>query len=511
GEWIRWQFGPKLDDALRAIKTHFDPLGLFAPGRIVDPPKMDDPSLFRYTPGYKTIALQPVFDWSAWNVQNDPATETTSAPGSGGDTTGGFAKAVEMCNNNGHCRKFDAGTMCPSYRVTRDEQHLTRGRANTLRLALSGQLGDLGDADPLARDAVAAALDLCGGCQGCKRDCPTGVDMAKMKLEATARRKARRGYTLRDRLIASLPEQARWWRRMPWLPNLRDRIPGAAGLTEKWLGLSARRSLPRWRADTFWHVAPTLGLATRDAVLAAPKAAVLFVDTFNGNFETENAVAAVRVLQAAGYAVHAAERAGGALCCGRTYLAAGMPERAKAKARELLDALLPFAERGIAIVGLEPSCLLTMRDEMQVMNLGAVAAVLAGQALLFEEFVVREARAGRFAPAFKPANRPLLVHGHCHQKAFGAMPPVFEALRLIPGADPVAIESSCCGMAGSFGYEAEHHEISMQMAELSLLPAIRRAPQATIVADGTSCRHQIADGAGREAHHVAQVLADHLA
>ena len=511
GEWIRWQFGPKLDDALRAIKRHLDPLGLFAPGRVVDPPKMDDPGLFRFEPGYKTIALQPVFDWSAWNVQNDPATEATGAPGSGGDPTGGFAKAVEMCNNNGHCRKFDAGTMCPSYRVTRDEQHLTRGRANTLRLALSGQLGDLGDADPLAGDAVAAALDLCVGCKGCKRDCPTGVDMAKMKLEATARRKARHGYTLRDRLIASLPEQARWWRRMPWLPNLRDRIPGAAHLTEKWLGLSARRSLPRWRADTFWHLAPTLGLATREAALVAPKTAVLFVDTFNASFETENALAAVRVLQAAGYTVHAAERAGGALCCGRTYLAAGMPERAKAKARALLDALLPFAERGIAIVGLEPSCLLTMRDEMQVMNLGAAAAVLAGQALLFEEFVVREARAGRFAPAFKPSNRPLLVHGHCHQKAFGAMPPVFEALRLIPGAEPVAIESSCCGMAGSFGYEAEHHEISMQMAELSLLPAIRQAPQATIVADGTSCRHQIADGAGREAHHVARVLADHLA
>ena len=511
GEWIAWQFGPKIDDALRAIKMHLDPIGLFAPGRIIDPPKMDDRGLFRFKPGYRTIALQPVFDWSAWNVQNDPATEATTAPGTGGDATGGFAKAVEMCNNNGHCRKFDAATMCPSYRVTRDEQHLTRGRANTLRLALSGQLEGLGDTDPLAGDAVHDALALCVGCKGCKRDCPTGVDMAKMKLEATARRKARHGYTLRDHLIASLPDQARWWRRVPWLPNLRDRIPGAARLTEKWLGLSAQRSLPRWRGDTFGSVAATLGLATREATLAAPKAVVLFVDTFNGNFETENAVAAVRVLQAAGYAVHVAERAGGALCCGRTYLAAGMPDRAKAKARELLEALVPFAERGIAIVGLEPSCLLTMRDEMLVMNLGDAAAVLAGQALLFEEFIVREARAGRFALALKPASRPMLVHGHCHQRAFGAMPPVFEALRLIPGAEPTAIESSCCGMAGSFGYEAEHHAISMQMAELSLLPAIRQAPQALIVADGTSCRHQIADGAGREARHVARVLADHLA
>ena len=253
-----------------------------------------------------------------------------------------------------------------------------------------------------------------------------------------------------------------------------------------------------------------LGLASREATLAAAKAAVLFVDTFNGNFETENAVAAVRVLQAAGYAVHVTEGGGEALCCGRTYLAAGMPDKARAKARRLLEALGPFAERGIAIVGLEPSCLLTMRDEMLVMGLGPAADVLASQALLFEEFVAREARAGCFAPALKPASAPILVHGHCHQKAFGAMAPVLEALRLIPGAEPKAIESSCCGMAGSFGYEADHYAVSMRMAEAALLPAIREAPGALIVADGTSCRHQIADGAAREGLHAARVLADHL-
>ena len=510
GEWIAWQFGPKIDEALRAIKTRLDPIGLLAPGRIVDPPKMDDASLFRYPPAYRTIALKPFFDWSAWDVQNDPATEKTTAPGSGGDPTGGLAKAVEMCNNNGHCRKFDAGTMCPSYRVTRDEQHVTRGRANTLRLALSGQLEGAGDGDPLASDAVHDALALCVGCKGCKRDCPTGVDMAKMKLEATARRKARHGLSLKDRLIAGLPDHARWWSRVPWLANLRNRVPVLARLGERWLGLSARRSLPSWRRDTFWNVAPKLGLASREEALAASKAAVLFVDTFNGNFETENAIAATRVLQAAGYAVHVAAHAGGALCCGRTYLAAGMPERAGTKARELLEAYAPFAERGIAIVGLEPSCLLTMRDEMLSMNLGPSAAIVAGKAFLFEEFIVREVRAGRFALALQPARRPMLVHGHCHQKAFGAMPPMLEALRLIPGAAPTTIESSCCGMAGSFGYEAEHHAISMQMAELTLLPAIRDAPDAVIVADGTSCRQQIADGAGREALHVARVLADHL-
>ena len=522
GEWIAWQFGPQIDAAFRAIKEKLDPAGLFSPGRMIDPPKMDDARLFRYGPGYRTIALRPVFDWSAWNVQNDPVTERTTAPGSGGDPSGGLAKATEMCNNNGHCRKFDAGTMCPSFRVTRDEQHVTRGRANTLRLALSGQLeglgasgpgaGDHAAVNPLASDAVRDALDLCVGCKGCKRDCPTGVDMAKMKLEATAARKARKGHTLRDRCIAHLPAIAPWAARLPGLFNLRNEVGWLARLGERWLGLSSRRALPRWRSDNFAQRAPGLGLVDRDTVLAAAKPVVLFVDTFNAAFESENAVAAVRVLQATGYAVHVATRAGGALCCGRTYLSAGMPEQAKAKAIELLEAMLPFAERGIAIVGLEPSCLLTVRDEMTVMGLGAAAETVAGQALLFEEFVAREAAAGRFAPALRPAARPILVHGHCHQKAFGLMPTVLSTLRLIPGAAPDLIESSCCGMAGSFGYEAEHHDVSLAMAELSLLPAVRAAaPDAIVVADGTSCRHQIADGAGRRALHVARVLADHLA
>ena len=511
GEWIAWQFGPGIDAAFKAIKQRLDPACLLAPQRIVDAPKMDDASLFRYPPGYRTIALQPVFDWSAWNVQNDPATEAIGAAGSGGDPSGGLAKAVEMCNNNGHCRKFDAGTMCPSYRVTRDERHVTRGRANTLRLALTGQLEGVDASDPLASDAVHEALALCVGCKGCKRDCPTGVDMARMKLEALARRKARHGFSLRDRLIASLPEIARMARHAPALANLRNRSPWLRRLGERWLGVSAQRSLPAWRRDTFAKLAPSLGLVDRAATLASAKAVVLFVDTFSNAFDSENAVAAVRVLQAAGYAVHVPERRHAPLCCGRTLLAAGMPDRAKAKAQELLDTLLPFAERGIAIVGLEPSCVLTLRDETLVMGLGRAAETVAAEALLFEEFIVREARAGRFALDLQAARQPMLVHGHCHQKAFGAMPPVLDALRLIPGAEPALIESSCCGMAGSFGYEAEHFEVSMQMAELSLLPAIRQAADALIVADGTSCRHQIADGAGRRAHHVARVLADHLA
>ncbi len=514
GEWIQWQFGPQINAAFAAIKQAMDPINLLSPGRMVNPPKMDDTRLMRFAPGYKVIPIQTALDWRAWDVQNDPVTELTSAPGSGGDPAQGFAKAVEMCNNNGHCRKFDAGTMCPSYRVTRDEQHLTRGRANTLRLALSGQLEGMNAADAFTSDTVKDALDLCVGCKGCKRDCPTGVDMAKMKVEFLHHYKAKHGYTLKDKLVARLPDYAHWASRLAPLLNLRDKIPGLAALSEKFTGFSARRTLPQWKRRTFFNHPPVS--ATREEVLAASKPVVLFVDTFNGHFESDNAASALKVLQAAGYKAHVAIKNiadGKHLCCGRTYLASGMVNEAKAKARELVDALLPFAERGIAIVGLEPSCLLTMRDEMLVMGLGEAAQTISDQALLFEEFLAREAATGKLdqlKTRLQPIERAILLHGHCHQKAFGAVSPIIDVLKLIPGAKPELIESSCCGMAGSFGYETSHYEVSMQMAELSLLPAVRQQPDAIVVADGTSCRHQIRDGAQREAIHVAVLMAQQL-
>lgn len=510
GEWIRWQFGPKIDAAFGEIKRLFDPLDLLSPKRIVDPPRMDDTRLMRFPPSYKVIPLQPALDWSAWDVQNDPATEQTTAPGTGGDPAKGFAKAVEMCNNNGHCRKFDAGTMCPSYRVTRDEQHLTRGRANTLRLAVSGQLGP----DGLASEAVREAMELCVSCKGCKRDCPTGVDMARMKIEFRHADGRKNGWSLKDRLIARLPEYAATASRFAGLLNLRNRSTLLAALGEKLLGFSAKRSLPEWRSRHFFNAGPRG--ASRQELLAATKPVVLFVDTFNGFFESENARAAFTVLQAAGYTVHIASKEkddGKHLCCGRTYLASGMVDEARAKAAELVDALHPLAARGIAIVGLEPSCLLSLRDEVTAMGFGERAQVLAGQALLLEEFLAREAAAGRLEELkarLKPVHKPLLVHGHCHQKAFGALSPVLEVLKLVPGAQPQLVESSCCGMAGSFGYEAKHHAVSMQMAEAALLPAVRSAPDAIVVADGTSCRHQIHDGAQREAVHAAVLLARQL-
>ena len=501
-----------IDAAFRAIKHELDPTNLFSPGRIVDPPKMDDGALFRFPPAtapvpYRTIALVPALDWSAWNVQNDPLTEVVSSPGSGGDSTGGFAKAAEMCNNNGHCRKFDLGTMCPSFRVTRDEQHSTRGRANTLRLALSGQLGE----GAFTGDAMREAMDLCVSCKGCKRECPTGVDMARMKIEFLAHDKQRHGWTLKDRLIAALPVYGHALARIAPLANLRRPNGRLARLGERMLGIAAARSLPKWRAATFWRTRDEALFASAEETLAAAraggKAALLFVDTFNGLFESENAHAAAHVLWAAGYKVHTLDRARGHFCCGRTSLASGRVDEAKARIGALIDALLPFAEAGVAVVGLEPSCLLTLRDEALAMQLGDKAVTVSKQALLFEEFVAREAKAGRFDVAFTAVDAPILVHGHCHQKAFGAVDVILDVLRLLPGAKPGLIESSCCGMAGSFGYEASRHAVSMQMAELSLLPAVRAAPNAIVVADGTSCRHQIEGGTGREAVHVARLLA----
>jgi FAD/FMN-containing dehydrogenase/Fe-S oxidoreductase len=499
-EWIAPVYGERLARAFAELKRAFDPKGLMNPGKIVAAPKMDDRDLFRYKPDYRTATLATALDWSAHEV----------GPANRGR---GFAAAVEMCNNNGHCRKFDAGTMCPSYRVTRDEQHVTRGRANTLRLALSGQLGP----DGLASRELYDTLDLCVSCKGCKRECPTGVDMAAMKIEFLHHYHARHARSLQDKLVAHLPRYAPRAAALAPLMNLRDRVPGLAGLSERIAGFSARRSLPRWRRDWFRGAAELDAL--RGSRGAGPglqaKEVVLLADTFNTYFEPDNLRAALRVLTAGGYrvAIAAPPDGGRPLCCGRTYLATGMVDEARAEARRTIDALAPHVARGAAIVGIEPSCLLGLRDEFRVLLPGAETEALAGAALMFEEFIVREHGAGCWpAQLFESRNARALVHGHCHQKAFGVMPSVTAALQLVPGLTVETIPSSCCGMAGAFGYAPKHLEVSFAMAELALLPAVRAAGADTvIVADGTSCRHQIRDGAAREALHVARLLADCLA
>ncbi|MBU3630691.1 FAD-binding and (Fe-S)-binding domain-containing protein [Polynucleobacter sp. AP-Melu-500A-A1] len=534
GEWISWQFGPKITEALAEIKNAFDPKGLFNPGKIINPPKMDDVSNFRYPPSYKVIPLQPALDWSAWNVQNDPITEQTTAPGTGGDPAMGLAKAVEMCNNNGHCRKFDAEVMCPSYRVTRDEKHLTRGRANTLRLAISNQLNIKDGSSPLASDAIKEVMELCVSCKACRRECPTGVDMAKMKIEFLSAYKKRMGHTLRDLAVAYLPKYAGMISNTPLLPtilNLRNHIAPIAKLQEWVMGISAQRSLPIWKSKTFWNRGKSINahqFTPEQLSTDSKKGVVLLADTFNAYFEDENLQAALQVLKAAGYQVHIPHKSQSKeknqtnqtkqskntcskeFCCGRTYLAAGMVDKAKETLGELLDHLVPYADKQIPIIGLEPSCLFTLKDEALVMGFGERAISVSKQAQLLEEFLAKEVREGKLTLNLKSADKAVLFHGHCHQKAFAAVTPAMELLKLIPNAQAKLIESSCCGMAGSFGYEAEHIGVSKQMAEANLLPAIRKAPDSWVVADGTSCRHQIADGTQREAVHIARILAAHL-
>lgn len=481
-EFHEAMFGARITGDFREVKHRFDPENLLNPGKIVDPPKMDDRELFRYRPDYRVAELKTRLDWSAY-------------PGAGG----GFQGAIEMCNNNGACRKLEGGVMCPSYRATRNEKDVTRGRANTLRLAISGQLGP----DALSSDEMMDTLKLCVSCKACRHECPTGVDMAKMKIEVLAARAEKHGLSLRDRLVGYLPHYAALASRLAPLANWRNRSPLLRALFEKFAGISAKRALPEFRRDIFSSDADSVGPADGREV-------VLFADTFNRAYERENLDAALRVLVEGGYRVHLPKPAdsGRPLCCGRTFLSAGLVDNARAELDRLVETYAPFAARGVPIVGLEPSCLLTLRDELLSLRSDDTAKNISAHALLFEEFLVREAEAGRLRLPLRPIAEKALVHGHCHQKSFGAFKPVEKILRLVPELKVETIESSCCGMAGAFGYGTETYDTSMQMAELSLLPAVRRADAAAlIVADGTSCRHQIKDGAGRGALHVARVLA----
>jgi glycerol-3-phosphate dehydrogenase subunit C len=420
---------------------------------------------------------------------------------------GAYAKAVAVCMHNRACQQEGRGVMCPSYRITGDAAHSTEARVAAFKAALNG---DYGDDKPFSHPDLARAMDLCVSCKACKKECPSAVDMTLIKTEYLAQRNDESGVPRRARLLGGLPG---WIGRRRRLVRLLVRWRNGSGLlrlaAEKLLGLSARRRIPVPTARPYQPPPP--------ATEGARGPVMLFVDTFAQYFEPEIAEAAHAVLTKAGYAVTVVRPApddpepGRALCCGRTYLSTGMVGKAREEARRVLAALRPALQAGTPIIGLEPSCLLSMRDEFYSLGLGAEVAQLGKQVFLLEEFLSREAVRGRPLPLPEPPAgapvRQVVVHGHCHQKAFGTMKALRKTLGLLAGVEVTLIDSGCCGMAGGFGLEAEHYDASQRMAEAALLPALRTAPdEAFVLANGFSCRHQIDEGTGRKPRHLAVLL-----
>jgi FAD/FMN-containing dehydrogenase/Fe-S oxidoreductase len=479
-EFNEVMFGKKMIDIFRTIKTSFDPDNIFNPGKIIDAPKMDSRNLFRYAPGYASENISTILNWADW-------------PGK----AGGFQGAIEMCNNNGSCRKLDGGVMCPSFRVTRDEKDSTRGRANTLRLALSGQLGE----EALTSKHMSDTMSLCVSCKACKRECPTGVDMSKMKIELTNLKTQKYGLNLHDKLIAYLPDYAKIASKIPSLFNLRDKIPGVAKLSEIFLDFTSKRPLPKWRKDFFKDDELPNSIILNSNKLPV----IMFVDTFSRYFEPENIRSAIKVLKAAGYYpfLPSPKVSKKPLCCGRTYLSNGLIDKAKAEGELILKTFLPYLKDGIPVVGLEPSCILSFRDELPALINDPNINLLKNNSFTFEELLSKQCDKLNF----KKMNKKVLLHGHCHQKAFDAVKPIESVLGMIEGLKVETIDTSCCGMAGSFGYNKNTYDISLKMAKERLFPAIMKTKEdITVIADGTSCRCQIKDGINRESVHVARFL-----
>jgi len=437
-------------------------------------------------------------DWSAYDTYG-VGDAYAGIPATGGN----YAKAVAVCMNNHQCQRDGKGVMCPSYRITHDPAHSTGARVKAFKAALNGDFGD----DPFAHPDLAAAMDLCVSCKGCKKECPSAVDMTLIKTEYLAQRNERLGVSRRTKLFAGLPVWLHRYRKpLSIMVRLRNASPWLAGVAERWLGMAAQRPIPEIVSG---------GFVGEPADAAGPRGkVVLFVDTFTHYYTPEIAEAAIKVLKAGGYSVEVLRPVADdgeperPLCCGRTYLSQGMVEAAKVEGRRVMAALAPALAAGTPIVGLEPSCLLALRDEFYSLSLGPEVGQLSKQAFLFEEFLMREGNKGLKLDLKAIPGGKAVVHGHCHQKAFGAMKSVKKVLGWIPEFEFEIVDASCCGMSGSFGLEAEHYDASVKMGELALLPAVRAAADdALIVADGFSCRHQIKDGSGREAIHVAVLLA----
>ncbi len=467
-EFLGKMYGPEILRAFADVKGLFDPEGTLNPGVIVDPPKMD--KQLRIGPGHKRLPLATGLDFR---------------------DQGGFAKAVELCNGSGFCRKKTGGTMCPSYMVTLDEQDSTRARANMLRSVLDGTLPP----DDLTSPRMREVMDLCVGCKACKTECPSQVDVASMKTEVLYQSGKKHGFSPRQRAAGHIRAQLALASRAPKLFN----FVGSTRLARRaaaLVGIDPRRSLPKVAPETFSRRFPDLAQGE------GPMEIALFNDTWNEYQRPEIGEGAVRLFAAAGAKVLLPE----VVCCGRPMLSEGLVEQARRNARRNLDLLTPLVERGVPLVGLEPSCILTMRDDYKkLLPDDPRVEKLAEATRLFEEMVLD-------LEEDLPLNdgSPVLLHGHCHQKALSGTGPTENALALAPGTDVEVVDSGCCGMAGLFGYEKGHYEVSMKMGDRRLFPAVRGAEEKVVVAPGTSCREQIRDGTGRYAVHPAEYLASRL-
>jgi FAD/FMN-containing dehydrogenase/Fe-S oxidoreductase len=475
--WLNEQFfGPELYGLYREVKRIFDPHNLQNPGNIVDGPSMTEH--LRFGANYQVLPLEEHLDFSSDQ---------------------GFHRAVEMCNGAGICRKTTAGTMCPSYMVTKEEEHSTRGRANLLRAAFSGTLPP----EEFTGKRMYEAMDLCIECKACKSECPSSVDMAKIKFEFLAHYYEKHGVPLRARLMADIARISRWNSGLVaplvnWLMGRKS----LRWLMERTLGVSRKRQLPKFAREPF-----TSWFKKRGPQPSKEKKVVLFNDTFNTYNYPHVSIAVTELLEAAGYEVILP----GHWCCGRPMISKGLVDKARAAARDCVERLAPFAEQAIPIVGIEPSCLLTLRDELLMLLPDEPRTkTIAENAYLFEEFIAKLAEEGSWPFDVPTEAGRILLHGHCQQKSLVGTGPSKKALGLA-GCEVEEVDSGCCGMAGSFGYEAEHYEISQAMGERRLLPAVREAPDDTIIAaPGVSCRQQIRQATGRTARHPAEILHERL-
>ncbi len=473
----QWLFGDTIYKAFLDLKRTLDPRNILNPGKVVNAPELTQD--LRWGGDYRTIPIQTKLDFSG---------------------EGGFARAIEMCNGAGVCRQRMSGTMCPSYHATMDEEHSTRGRANALRAALSGRLPP----EEFTSSRMHDVLDLCLACKACKTECPSNVDMAKIKYEWLDHYYRKHGVPVRAKAFGRIEALLRSASRAAGLVNWAGSRTPVRWLNEKLLGLDRRRSLPRLAKETFraWF-------ARRASSPQAGRTgtAVLLDDCFLNYSYPQVGMAATDLLEAAGYTVRLADRR----CCGRPMLSMGLLDEARAAAEHNVGELDAFASKGIPIIGCEPSCLLTLRDEYRDLVPGDASDRVANHALLLDEFLVQLAGRHELDVDWQPAEREVLFHGHCHQKAHVGTGPSLAAMKLVPGQSVREVNSGCCGMAGSFGFETDHYEISQRIGEERLFPAVESAePETEIAVSGVSCRQQIEHFTSRKPRHVAEILRDSI-